>query len=176
MSPWVIQRAESRARELGLDQHLSWSVGDAAGFPDAASWDVVACLGASWIWDGFRGTVDALVARTRAGGRFTVGDVRLNEGADPEKATGSFGEISTRAQQVDYLKSRDLDIRREVVPSPASWEAYDQRVLESTKRWATDHAGELANEALRAQTEWERAHHEARQQVTWTIWIVDVPF
>ena len=164
----------SRASELGLDQHLSWSVGDAARFPDAASWDIVACLGASGIWDGFRGTVDALVARTRAGGRFTVGDVRLIEGADPDKAIGSFGEIWTRAQQVHYLNSRDLDVRQEVVPSPASWEAYDQRVLESTQRWATDHPGELANDALRAQAEWEREHREARQQVTWTIWIVDV--
>jgi SAM-dependent methyltransferase len=52
LSPWVLARAARHAAARVPEARLSWWLGDGKALP-VQPWDVVTCLGAPWIWNGF---------------------------------------------------------------------------------------------------------------------------
>jgi SAM-dependent methyltransferase len=53
--------AHQRAKELGVEQQVQFVEGDAATYPfPANSFDIVSCIGATWIGKGFSGTLRLL--------------------------------------------------------------------------------------------------------------------
>src|SRR3970040_2310932 len=70
------RRARARVRRRGL-----WLVrGAGAGYRPPASkrFDIALCLGASWIWGGYVGTLRGLLRLTAPGGRVLVGEPFLS--------------------------------------------------------------------------------------------------
>jgi len=82
LSPWMLAAA---ARTGETD--LGWTLGGAKEYlarTPTPAWDIVCCLGASWIWYGLHGTIRAVAAATAPGGRVAIGDLHLRDGIDPE--------------------------------------------------------------------------------------------
>jgi SAM-dependent methyltransferase len=75
IAPEFHAAAVERAANAGLAGRVSFELGDAAGATfDDASYDVAMCLGASFVWGGLGGTLDALEPVVRAGGHVVVGE------------------------------------------------------------------------------------------------------
>ena len=65
LSPWVLVRSLEAALERKVANRLEWRLGDAHDLGKDERFDIVSCLGASWIWHGFAGTARATdAART----------------------------------------------------------------------------------------------------------------
>ena len=61
LSPYFVADARSRVAAAGLAPAIEIIEADGRDYVGApASFDAVACLGASWIWDGLDGTLRAL--------------------------------------------------------------------------------------------------------------------
>lgn len=175
LSPWVLIRASERAELMGHGDRLRWMLGDGADTPAEPTADHSTCLGASWIWDGFAGTVEALIARTHPGGRIAIGDVQRLPETPPEEVAEAFGVVLGRREQEAFLHSRGLDVIEEVRPAPESWDAYDDRIEASVTSFMEDTPGEVADQALSMHRDWNREHALARRQVTWTVWVAELP-
>jgi SAM-dependent methyltransferase len=67
--------AVRRVRVAGLDHRITLVHGDAAASSvEPGTMDAVLCLGASFIWDGLTGTLDALLPVAREGGTVAIGE------------------------------------------------------------------------------------------------------
>ena len=74
-SPEFAEAARERVASAGLAERVEIVEGDAAAFPiDPGTFDAALCLGASFVWDGLDGTLEALIPAVRAGGHVAVGE------------------------------------------------------------------------------------------------------
>lgn len=170
LSPWMLVRAAAEARRRVPTAGLQWWLGDGKALPDGA-WDLVACLGASWIWNGFAGTCRALAGRTRPGSSIAVGDLVLKESADPDTVAATHGKMLTITDQHDLLRDAGFEHLERIRVPDTSFEAYDERIAASAREWCVLHPGSRAEEYLAEQKRWAVDHRRDRQFLTWVVWL-----
>ncbi len=169
-SPWVLVRALSHAQEAPLVGRLQWRLGDAHELPPDERFDIVTCIGASWIWHGFEGTAAAMVKRCRPGGRIGIGDLRLRDGADPEAIAATYGRVFTADEQRSILNRVGVEVTAQFDPGMEGWDGYQHRIMASAEAWAADHPGEKAQGYLDEQRQWRDDHDRDRGFLAWTVW------
>src|SRR5512140_2396915 len=74
MSQLFTHQAKLRAEELGVADQVTFIHGDAAGYVSDEKVSLAACVGATWIAGGVRGTIELLARSLRAGGTILIGE------------------------------------------------------------------------------------------------------
>lgn len=171
LSPWVIVRAHHETRQRSLLGSVEWRLGNAHDLPASPTSDIVTCLGASWIWHGFAGTVRALVSRTAPGGRIAIGDLRLRDGADADAVLAEHGRVSTKAEQEEVLAAAGVTPLLAFDADPASWLDYQDRILDSVESYQLTNPGPQAEAFRWEEAQWRRDHERDQQFMTWTVWV-----
>ncbi|MFZ0492945.1 MAG: class I SAM-dependent methyltransferase [Acidimicrobiia bacterium] len=167
LSPWPVLRAAVRAPDV------TWWLGNGADPPETRAWDIVSCLGASWIWDGFLGTAEALAARTTPEGRIAVGDLRLRTPRDRAALGDAPEAVSlTEQEQVEALRSLGLRPVNQIIPDEACWRAYEELVVESARSYGDAHPDDPAADHTAIAEAWMRDDFERlTAHLTWTAWV-----
>ncbi len=139
--------ADTRARELGVSDRVSFVRGDAAAFvAESPSFDVACCIGATWIGNGIAGTVDLLRPAIRNGGRILIGEPYWIE-PPPSAAVTERGfapdEFVSLEATMDRLGEAGLELVEMVLASPDDWDRYEARQWRTIATWLAanpDHA------------------------------------
>ncbi len=130
------RRAVARA---GAGHLVTLRCEDGFAFPfQPASFDVALCLGASWIFGGYRRTLAALSRRVRQGGIVVVGEGFSFD--PPEQAyfrgrATSLGAFRTHEGNVAIGSEEGLQPVGAWVSSQAEWDEYHERRFASIRRW-----------------------------------------
>ena len=74
LSPYAIEGARRRHADRIPEHDLTWVHGDGADYTPEEPFDVALCIGASWIWKGFKGTIKALRKFVKPGGLVVSGE------------------------------------------------------------------------------------------------------
>ena len=170
LSPWVLLHAAESAAQRSLRGSVKWWLGNAREAP-TGDWDLVTCLGASWVWHGFEGTVRAAASRARPGGRIAVGDLQLKPGIDPGAVAVENGRVMTRDEQAAAFERCGVDLIEMIDPGPEGWDRYRAGNLASVHAWAEAHPGKRAEEYLREQERWTADHDRDVAILSWTVWV-----
>ena len=109
------------------------------------------------------------------GGRFAIGDVQRLPDTAPANVAEAFGVVLGPTEQAAFFESRGVQVVEEIRPSPASWDAYDDRIAASATSYAEQNPGPLAEQALSLHLDWNAEHAVARRQITWTVWVAELP-
>jgi SAM-dependent methyltransferase len=171
LSPWVLERSLREAESRCVARSLTWVLGDAHALGKDERFDIVTCLGASWIWHGFAGTAKAQVARARAGSRIAIGDLRLQADADPAEIAETYGTVLTADEQQRILGDLGVSVIERIDAGPVGWDGYQERIMQSAETWVREHPGPKAEEYLEQQHEWRRDHDRDRTFLDWTVWV-----
>lgn len=139
-----IQSATARARELGVDHAVEFVHADASTYvAEPGSFDVVSCIGASWIGDGLPGTLSLMRAPLRDDGWLLVGDTywTMPPPADVERAIGD--EASTDlAGVLAQVDAAGLDLVEMVLANHDSWDRYAASQWLNVSKWLDTHHGD----------------------------------
>lgn len=106
ISPYFAADARANIQSAGLGSSIDIVEASGSDYQGAeSSFDAAVCLGASWIWGGFEGTLAALSRWARPGGLIVVGEPFWKRGPSPEHLDASslteesfdthFGNIRT---------------------------------------------------------------------------------
>jgi cyclopropane fatty-acyl-phospholipid synthase-like methyltransferase len=76
ISPYFVQEAQARAKHRVPNEALVFMQVDAKDYkpPEGVLFDLTSCMGATWIWNGYKGTLEALKNMTKPGGTVIVGE------------------------------------------------------------------------------------------------------
>ena len=102
--------------------------------------DVVSLVGASWIWNGYAGTLDALIKRVKPGGLIVLGepywavDKPSPEYCDREKFTAD--QFLSLAGLHDAFVARGLRLVRMHGSSQQDWDRYEMLQSLAIDQWA----------------------------------------
>ena len=128
ISEVFLAAARARAAELGVGDRVRLEQGDAGKVPlERGAYDVVSCIGATWIGGGLRGTVELMLPALRAGGVGLVGEPYwISE--PPEAALKAQGmgrdEFTSLAGTCERLSESGVEVVEMVLADQDSWDRY----------------------------------------------------
>jgi SAM-dependent methyltransferase len=131
--------AVARARELGVADRVRFEHADASGFEfTAETYDVVSCIGATWIGDGLPGTVDLLRPALRADGLMLIGEPYWTTQPPPE-AYAALGhgrdEFTSLPGTLDRIESAGMELVEMVLADGDSWDRYVAAQWWTVSQW-----------------------------------------
>jgi SAM-dependent methyltransferase len=129
-SPFAIADAEAKREARVPDAELDFILGDGADYRSAAaeSLDLAACIGASWVFGGHRGTLRALKAMVKPGGMVMAGEPYWIHEPNPEHlaAEGSHRDLfSTHGGNVKIGEEEGLTLLYTMVSNQDDWDRYE---------------------------------------------------
>lgn len=177
ISPVFLADAESRARELAVDDRVSFVRADARTYTiEAAAFDIAACIGATWIGDGLAGTARMLLPALRPGGLVLLGEPFWNE-PPPEEAYEALGlgqdDFTSLEGTLDRIESAGLELAEMVLANPDSWDRYEASQWRTVSDWLIAHPDDPIRDELRAFVEKNRRAHLAYQRrfLGWGVFV-----
>jgi SAM-dependent methyltransferase len=159
LSPYHMADGRRRAAERGVGDRLVFHEQDGATFEaPAGTYDAAICLGASWIFGGYRGTLRALRRFTRAGGLVVSGEPYWRKEPEPAYLAASgmeAGLFATHAGNVAIGVEEGLTPIYTLVSSEDDWDRYEGLQWRAAARYAAQHPedGDAA-EIVRRQQEY----------------------
>ncbi len=144
MSPFCIADAERRLRARAPEAGIAFTQMDGAAFkPDTPhSFALASCIGASWIFGGHAGTLDALVSMAGPDGWVIAGEPCWLQ-APPEEYLQASGltrdAFASHAENVEAGERRGLDLVHTLVSSKDDWDRYEGLQWYATAQYARAH-------------------------------------
>jgi SAM-dependent methyltransferase len=185
ISKVFLAAAQARAQELGVAGQITLVEADAGQYlADTQNfapnrYDIVSCIGATWIGGGLTGTLKLMLPALKEGGLILVGEPYWIDNP-PDAAYAAHGmskdEYTSLIGTLDRFESLGLELVEMVLASRDSWDRY------AAAQWWTVHEWMRANPtdpdlpALREMTDkWRRTYLEyGRRYFGWGIFVLKV--
>ncbi len=129
ISSVFIPAARARAQELGVSDRVTFTLADASDYDAGdAGFDVVSCIGATWIGGGIEGTIRLMQRPLAAGGLMLVGEPFWRE-EPPESAYAAVGcapgDFTSLAGTQRRIESTGMSLVEMVLADEDSWDRYE---------------------------------------------------
>ena len=180
ISEVFIPAARARAAELKVTDLVEFELGDAAIYQaEAESFDVVSCIGATWIGAGLQGTISLMSQPARREGLLLVGEPYWRQ-EPPVGALVSLGiapnEFTSLAGTLDRIEATGAELVEMVLADGDSWDRY------AASQWWNVHEWLRANpdspdaaEMRRYLEDSRRSHLEyQRRYLGWGVFVLRV--
>jgi SAM-dependent methyltransferase len=153
LSPYTIQAARQNVVTRRLAERIELLHADGGTYAPHApeSLDLASCIGGSWVYQNYRGTLEALMKMTRHGGLVLVGEPFWRTDPDPQylKLTGNGRDLcDSHAGNVTTGQDLGLALLYTLVASPDDWDRYEGLQWQAAERYAADHPDDPDVEAL----------------------------
>jgi cyclopropane fatty-acyl-phospholipid synthase-like methyltransferase len=177
LSEVFLAAARARAAELGVADRVRFVLGDAGTPPyDGAPYDVVSCIGATWIGGGLAGTIEMMRPALREGGLLLIGEPYwISEPpsealAAPEIKLEAFTSLLGTA---DRLADAGVDLVEMVLAHQDSWDRYVAAQWWTLDAWLRAHPNDPDVAHVRQFLDGARRWHLAygRQYLGWGVFV-----
>ena len=175
--PPVIADARARAAELGVADRVELVEGDAAKPLALGRFDVVSCLGASWIGGGLAGTLQIMLRHADVRAWLLVGEVYWARPPSTELATRYGEAFADLAGTLDVFEDAGLDLVEMVLTSTDDWDRYAASQWLNVAAWLDANAEHADAAAVRAERDAARRRYltDERDTVGWGVFILRAP-
>ena len=169
VSSVFVAGATARAQELGVAASVAFQHADATGYVGRPPYDVVSCLGASWIGGGVAGTIALMERSMRPGGMVLLGEPYWAK-EPPDEATVRGCWASSREDflplplLVRHFGEQGWDLVEMVLASPDDWDRYVAAQWLSIRRFLDEHPDDELAPEMRAELDTAPLRHVAYQR------------
>lgn len=181
ISPYEIEASTQRAISRGLQNKVEFIEADGAKYDAKSnSFDLTMCFGASWVWGGHLGTIEALKKIVKLGGLIVLGEPYKLK--DPEQG---YSEIEpdfaktlvTHAENVEIAQNAGLTLLYTIVSDQNDWDRYEGLCLRAAELYAEENPDDPdAQEILeRQRRRYDVYLKYGRDTVGWAIYLFRAP-
>jgi SAM-dependent methyltransferase len=180
ISAVFLDAAKKRASELEVTQQLTFVQGDAGQYPQATpDFEVVSCIGATWIGEGLIGTLELMKPALKTGGLLLVGEPYWVD-PPPEEAYSALGvgrnDYVSLYGTLDRFESCGLRLVEMVLAHHAGWDRYEAPQWMAVDNFINAHPDDPDAPAL---AEWIRANRRAylkygRRYFNWGVFVLRI--
>jgi SAM-dependent methyltransferase len=143
ISSVFLMAARARAEALGVASQLTFAQEDAGKYQaDARSFDVVSCIGATWIGNGVIGTLALMKPALKPGGLLLVGEPYWID-PPPIEAYKALGvgkdDFVSLDGTLDRFEQSGVELVEMVLANHDSWDRYETSQWVTLSDWLRDH-------------------------------------
>ncbi len=143
---YACERARSRLAAFGDRFEIVCTNAAEYQFQQHA-FDVATCIGATFIWGGFRETVRAMKSAIREGGRLVIGESYWLSSHVPPEFARSEG-FPTEVHILHMARAEGFDIERIVRSTREEWDRYESDNWYGLLRWIDENPGHPERQAV----------------------------
>jgi SAM-dependent methyltransferase len=176
ISEVFLAAARQRADEMQVADRVTMVHSDAATYAAGSDeqFDVVSCIGATWIGGGLVGTLGLMRPLVDAGGLVVVGEPYWIDPVPEGASVLADGEFDSLAGTLDRFDSVGFDLVEMVHASPDDWDRYVAAQWMTVDDWLTDHLDDPDADGLR---DWIRAGQRCyltvdRRYLGWGVFVL----
>jgi hypothetical protein len=177
ISEVFVPAARDRAAHLGVADRVRFELGDAGAFgADEASFDAVACIGATWIGGGLAGTIGLMRPPVVPGGLLLIGEPFWRE-EPPGEAHGAHlgsNEFTSLEGILDRFEDAELELVEMVLADEDSWDRYQAAQWWTVAAWLDEHPGHPDAAEMREYLHRSRRSYLAygRRYLGWGVFVL----
>lgn len=177
LSEVFLAAARDRAAELEVTDRVSFEQGDAGRYQASERFDVVSCLGATWIGDGLAGTIELMRPAVAPGGLLVIGEPYWID-QPPEAAHRAFDlaadAFASLAGTLDRFEAAGLELVEMVMADPDDWDRYAASQWWTLHEWLKANPGDPDAGALREFNKTARRAHltYGRRYLGWGVFVL----
>jgi len=178
IAPEFHAAAVERAASAGVGELVSFRLADAANEELApGAYDAALCLGASFVYGGLAGTLDALEPTVRPGGHVVVGEPYWRSWPLPEDYADRDEPFTSLDGAVAIVESGDLRVVTVIDASRDDWDRYETLHWRAVEEWLAESPGDPDADEVRASCErWKRTYlRYGRELLGWAIFVAWKP-
>ena len=147
ISQVFLDAAQARAVEMGVADHITLVEADAGkyltdGVDGADRFDIVSCIGATWIGGGLLGTLKLMLPMLQEGGLLLVGEPYWID-LPPDAAYAEWGvgrdDYTSLVGTLDRFESQGLELVEMVLADHNSWDRYEASQWWTFYDWVRAH-------------------------------------
>ena len=180
ISTVFLAAAAHRAAELGVADRLEFVLQDAATYPaEPGAYDVVSCIGATWIGQGLVGTLALMKPALAPGGLLLVGEPYWID-LPPDAVYAELGidprDHATLAVTLACFEAAGTELVEMVLANPDTWDRYVAAQWLTVSDWLAanpDHADAPALRAWITRGRRDYMTHE-RRYLGWGVFVLRV--
>jgi len=178
ISPYCIRDAQAKLAARAPQGSITFlEMGGADYRPDEPeSFDLTVCLGASWIFDGHAGTLQALKQMTKPGGWLVVGEPYFLQAPDPaylELAGFSADTFGSHYENAAAGQDLGLVLMYTLVSSLDEWDTYEGLQWYASENYARAHPDDPDVPELLARVRGQKDEYlrYGRHTLGWAIYV-----
>jgi SAM-dependent methyltransferase len=181
ISPYEVKAANQRATERNLQDRVEFINGDGAKYQAKPhSFDLAMCLGASWVWGGHLGTIEALKKIVKPGGLIVLGEPYKLKDPEPGyiEAEPDFAPtIVSHAENVSIGQKAGLTLLYAIASDHDDWDRYEGLRLRAAELFAEENPNDPDATEIRDR---QRGEHNTylkygRDTLNWAIYMFRAP-
>ncbi len=175
ISPVFLAAARVRAEELGVASSLTFVQADAGKYvPEPAAFEVVSCIGATWIGSGLAGTLALMKPALKPGGLLLVGEPYWTE-EPPQAAVDAIGvsrdEFASLVGTLDRFEAAGVELVEMLLANPDDWDRYVAPQWKAVYEYLQAHPD--ADDIRQVNAVSRRAHLEyQRRYLGWGVFVL----
>jgi SAM-dependent methyltransferase len=129
ISQVFLDAAKARAEELAVESQVEFIQGDAGAYvSEPAAYDIVSCIGATWIGGGMHGTIQLMRPALKPGGLLLVGEPYWID-EPPDEAYDALGvrrdDYCSLANMLTRFKAAEVELMEMVLSNQDTWDRYE---------------------------------------------------
>jgi len=170
-APEFVAAGRERIEQAGLADLIEVVESDAREQQfEAEAWDVVLCLGATFIWEDLDGTLAALVPAAGSGGHVVVGEPYWRRPIPNE--VDDMGYVSL-AETVQRLEKAQLTTVGLIAASQDDWDRYESLHWRAVEDWLEEHPEDPDAPDIRGEHEGHRRRYleTTRDLMGWAMFV-----
>ena len=177
ISEVFVPAARDRAAHLGVADRVRFELADAGTFSvDEASFDAVACIGATWIGGGLTGTIGLMRPAVVPGGLLLIGEPFWREEPPAEARDIALGsnEFTSLEGTLDRFEDAGLELVEMVLADEHSWDRYMATQWWTVAAWLEQYPGHPDAAGMREYLNRSRRSYLAygRRYLGWGVFVL----
>ena len=174
--PHVCERARKKLNNKGLNNSIEIVCGKGAEYRfEKNSFDVAACIGSSFVWGGYRPTIQAMREAIKEGGKLIIGEPYWLKERVLIAYTRDECEIHTEHELLSIARKEGFDFEYVIRASHDDWDRYEADNWYGLLRWIeenTDHPerGEVISHLHKIQDEYLKY---GREYMGWATYVLN---
>jgi len=172
--------ARARAAEFGVGNAVTFIEGDAGNPPDfGRRFDIVSCLGATWIGGGLAGTLELMAQLVAPAGWLLVGEVYWAEPPPPhvkekEETAQEFADLAGTLVRFD---AAGMDLVEMLLASHDDWDRYTASQWLNVADWLLANPDDADASEVRSERDISRRDYLAdeRRCLGWGAFVLRAP-
>jgi SAM-dependent methyltransferase len=175
ISEVFLAAARQRAVELEVEDRVRFVQADAGTYrDDAAPYDLVSCIGATWIGGGPGGTIDLIRPMVRTQGLVLIGEPYWITPPTPEAEDALGHGFTSLAGTQKRLTAAGAELIELVMANHDSWDRYAAAQWWTVTQWLRDHPDHPDHEGMQEFLDSGRSGYltYGRQQLGWGVFVL----
>jgi len=130
------RRARKKIAEKGLNKRIEVVCGKGADYKfKEHEFDIATCIGATFIWEGFRSAIQAMKLAIKPGGSLVIGEVYWLKSDIPKELVERMPAVTTESEMLKIARQEGFDFKFIIRASDDDWDNYETSNWVGALKW-----------------------------------------